>query len=673
MAPSAQNKMAINRTDEGNSAMSRASKPTLTVDTRVTSKNSPAGESAQSAPVGTRQEKGFPPMYQAVDRHCAKLAEIMNSPTWRSQNPGPHVRQNATLRYPGQGYNHVQSPLAANCDDMTRSHRRKNKTRGSDAIAQAAQSSAYGQSSSDRIHLGIGSEPIKILGIHPFPETAETSSNTVLISAAVSSGSREPGTSFQEMQPSSISFRRHAVQIKSEDELRAPEEAREEAHMSDHAEASQNSSRSVSSSSDIRAAWEAENQQVDDDFHKLVKQDQAIQSVVNRTLRSPNRRKEASLGEKERFKGLLDRLHHQYPKSDAVSLDDPAIISYVPKKVDQGTPTKRSKHSRSDSGYVSPSATSKPSTRDQSRISRGNSDSFESEAFCIQHEKDGSKDSGFETPSTNSTLNPAAREFSTAKPGGGFPPKSGAVARPPVHYQPFLPPQQHQPPAGCVSPTKFGQAPQPSPGPWFPALGNANAMMSFSPMPQVPWQQAPGSLPHAGNFASPALPPLPCVSPPRLAPFLGCPPGPPTSLGSPLALGTPGLSPVPSLATPGLAPPFHQQLPDFSTCNNPAHQQAVTLGSQALSGSSSLGFIPQNSVVPTHGPVAPTPAFGGPFIPKHVPKPKVPNTTGQQNWELVHEMRRMNEPGYAQKCKEKQKKRFIKQLGKSGGSMTGED
>ncbi|KKY31067.1 hypothetical protein UCDDA912_g08991 [Diaporthe ampelina] len=58
------------------------------------------------------------------------------------------------------------------------------------------------------------------------------------------------------------------------------------------------------------------------------------------------------------------------------------------------------------------------------------------------------------------------------------------------------------------------------------------------------------------------------------------------------------------------------------------------------------------------GPAAPVvnPIFG-----KNVPKPKVPNTTGQQYWEYWHELRRTFEPGYAQKSKQNQQKRYMKQ------------
>lgn len=149
---------------------------------------------------------------------------------------------------------------------------------------------------------------------------------------------------------------------------------------------------------------------------------------------------------------------------------------------------------------------------------------------------------------------------------------------------------------------------------------------------------------------------------------LGLPPfsGPVPGLCHAPGFGLAGLASSSSgLLAANMPSPFHQQLPSLGLCCNANHQAMNAFRPSALHD-----VVPPVLAPQTPGPLVSlaglTPSTV-PFIPKHVPKPKVPNTTGQQNWELMHELRRMNEPGYAQRCKEKQKKRFMKQLEKTVG------
>lgn len=655
--------MPVPRQGQDKTVAPRPPRPTLTVDTRDISEHTPNETVTQSAPVGTRQEKGIPPMYQAVDRHCAKLTEMMNSPTWRNQNPGPHVAMDVNMRSSNSNvnHNHVQSSLSSSPEDVIYTHRYKeNKSRVSEAHDQSAKIPYSAQPVANAIHLGHDSQALRIISVDKFPNTPETS-NAYIISAAVPL--RQQDAFSGEMQATRV--QRSKAQRKTAEDSDDHEKVQEGIELSDDEETPQEPVRSTSSPDDARAAWEAKEQHLDDNALELMEQDQAIESV-NHHLRSHHRQIETSPDEKQRFRGLLDRLHIQNSadedrvhKQDSTqeeskkdpSFIDPAIISSLPKRIDQGTPTKKSRHNRFDSAY-----SSLPDTTD-------------SDFIRVQHEKDGSKDSGFDSPSKNSTLNPAAKAFSSVTSSRNASPAKGSVAHPVSSQQPFLPPQKDRGFVTSICPPEFVPPSHQSTGPWYPPLANFNApTMGLPPMQQGHMQQAPFQFPpgmysYLDNYAGGMMPLPSGISPPRLPlPFTPLPGLAPGMISSP-GLGLGGAPPSLNCVASSLTGAFHQQLPNLSSCNNPAHQSVATFSSQALPSPNPMGLLPQNGPAPM--PVAPSN-----FVPNHVPKPKVPNTAGQQNWELMHELRRSMEPGYAQKCKEKQKKRFMKQLEKGSTGQT---
>ncbi|KAJ4421470.1 hypothetical protein N0V82_003734 [Gnomoniopsis sp. IMI 355080] len=609
---------------QGGLANARLSRPNLTLDTQRPLRPLANDLCAQSAPVGTRQEKGITPMYQAGDRHCAKLAEMMDSPTWRSQDPVPYV-----------GSHDVQHPLPPNEQgaQATGYHKKyvAHFVKTTDLLAQDLHN---GRSTEEVLHLGRCGDDIEILGIQPFIDTPETSDNTFIISATISQNARRPYEAFRYNDSS------------------------------DHENSPHSPLPSATAPGESRTVWLDMGEKLEDNAQKAMEQDEAIQSI-NNNLRSPKRRRQATSDEQQRFRGLLDRLHqrHQRAKSkedQTASLIDPAIISFVPKKADPSTPTKRSTRSRSDSGYASPTIFSRPSTRTQSRTGRDKSDSVEPDTVRIDHQKAGSHDSGFdESPSKNSVLNPTAKAFSVPSVSNTSSVKKGLSIRPPLAKRVFVPSQQVYDRLGALPVPQACPTMQSSQGPWYPPQPNINnPPMAFASVQQG---AIPGMLPPWTNITGPGMSSAATMSPVGLPPFSGPVPG----LGQAPGFGLAGLTASPGLGAANLSSPFHQQLSSLGLCCNVAHQAMSTFSPPAFNGVMPPALAPQ---IP--GPSAPltglTPS-AAPFIPKNVPKPKVPNTTGQQTWELMHELRRMNEPGYAQRCKEKQKKRYIKQLEKTSG------
>lgn len=616
--------MPILRQGQGDSAKARPSRPNLTLETHPPSYPNADSPCAQSAPVGTRQEMGIAPMYQAGDRHCAKLAEMMDSPTWRSQDTVPHM-----------GYANIQRPLPLNEDgaQAIRFHK-KDTCHPVRVTGLPAQKKPHiGYPVGEVLHLGRYSDDIKILGIQPFSEIPDTPNNAFIISAAVSQGILRPYESF-----SRGTFG--------------------DGNSSDRESSTNSSLLSASSLSELQLVGQDKFQPLEYHAQKVMERDDAIQSI-NHNLRSLSRQHQVTSDEQQRFKGLLDRLHQRQPgesDKEAASFIDPAIISFVPKKTDLGTPTKRSTRNRSDSGYASPSVYSRPSTRAQSRIC-GAFGSGDSEVIRIEHQTAGSHDSGFdESPSKNSMLNPTAKEFSVPTIMRGSPNLKVTSIRPPASTsRVFVPSQQFQDMLGGPS------APQISPvqGAWYPPQANAiSPLIEFASMQQA---VIPEIMPQWNSITRVGISSAAGMSPHGLPAF----PAPAPGLGQPPGVGLNGFAMSPGLRAANISGPFHQQLSNLGLCCNPAHQ--------AMNGFSTPGFpgtVPPIMAPQTTGvsaPLAGLTPLAVPFVPKHVPKPKVPNTTGQQNWELMHELRRMNEPGYAQKCKEKQKKRYIKQLEKTSG------
>lgn len=642
--------MKGSRQDQGHSASFRFPKPTLTLDTVSSSKLANDANPAQSAPVGTRQEKGIPPLYQAFDRYCDKLAEMMSSPTWRSQNPGPHIAKDADNQRPMMSNDDIKSEPSSNYEDATRNPGLKDDTfHTSQVSGQPQQNLHISQSSADEIQLGHGSEPIQVHSIYRFPSIPHTSTNgTYIIAASVPSDpARQRGNCTGETQGIYIPEVLYDSEGETAEKLDGLDVVQRGDVVNEQEKNIRRSSRHGNSPDGARAGWETKSSQLDLDADQLMKLDPAIESI-NHRVRSSRHRHQASPDGEERFRGLIERLKPQEQidlKSVNAMLKDPAIL-----KIGPGT-AYRSKHTRSDSGYTS--GASRPRTREQSRATNATSDTISSEALPAQDRSDGPNDSGLEKPSKNSSLNPAAQEFSLARSCYNSPVRTAGLPRSDVSDIPFLPRSLGM--TGPFPPPQ-GTSSHQSAGTWLhPLADDIIPTMGSSPMQQGIFPILSGLPLQSNNLTGAVMPPPYGINLPQLAPalplFSGLSPGIATSLG----LGVSGIAPPPSLAAPGIASPFHQQLPHTISCNDPNHFNMGPLGSQPLSTASPMNGTPQPAAISMHaGPPA--------FLPKHVPKPKVPNRDLQQNWELVHELRRMHEPGYAQKCKEKQRKRFMKQL-----------
>lgn len=642
--------------DQGHTASFRFPKPNLTIDTSSPSKFAPDTNPAQSAPVGTRQEKGIPPMYQAFDRYCDKLAEMMDSPTWRSQNPGPHVPKVAamTISSPVTGNDDTKTPSSSNREDTMRDAGLKgNSPHAFQDFGQCEQDLHNDPPRADEIYLGQDSELIKVHSIYRFPIIPQTSTNgTYIIAASVSRDpSRPQANSYGETQDIYISELSYELGGKTAERSGILDTAQQEDDISDQEKSSRGSSRHDSSPDEVHAGQETKREQLDAGAVQLMKLDPAIESI-NHWSRSPRRQHQPSPNGEERFRGLLERLkpqEHIDPKAVDALLNDPAIL-----KIGPGTSNRR-KHAHNDSGYGSEA--SRPRTREQSRATNRTSDTRSSETFSVEQKSNGPNGSELDKSSKNSSLNPAAQEFSSAKSHYSSPVKTGGLPRSDVPNVPVVP--QHWETTWSFSPPRIGAASNHSAGTWSrPLADGIFPSMGYPPMQQASFPILPGVPPHPSpGFTGAMMPPLPGTNPLHFAPALPSFPELPLGMAPPIGLGLSGIAQPLSLTAPSLASPFHQQLPYTISCNNPSHLNLGTLGAQPLPAAVSMVQTPQTATTSMH--------VGQPsFIPKHVPKPKVPNRELQQNWELMHELRRMHEPGYAQKCKEKQRKRFMRQLEK---------
>lgn len=574
--------------------------------------------------MGTRQEKGIPPLYQLVDRHCEKLAEMMNSPTWRSQNPGAHL-VNPSVKFSAsvisndhQGRGPITSEEGI-YDDVHDEHELED-----DNFSIHVPSSSSGTTLVDEVQLSRDSEVVRLIGLHPFLKTPD---GTYILSAATSSNASSPrDASHGEMWRVKLSQRRIGTRSEPfKESERPPTGAGRE------------------DSGDDCIHIKTKSEELEDDARELMKQDEAIRSISHSLRPGRCQVRATSPDEKQRFGGILERLRNQRSAqrlSDNPSLGDPAVIAFAPQAEDSTDVTMRSEHERSDSGYAS------------QRRERGSSGASSTEAFKVQHLQGGSNDSGYESPSKNSTLNPAAKEFSSGSKRSS-PVKPSVFPRPAHIDSKFWFPPPLPPGLAVLNPPCLNDPiSNPIQPPWYSPMANANPSL-------IPFGAAQSGL----------LPPFPSTLTP---PGLGIP-GPVPSLASFTGLG---LSPghcqpcvhgsIPGLAAPCYHGPFHQQMPSLMTCNNPTHQGLPSFNPPVVAPP--LQAPPAITTLPVHVAAPAQASPGTVSLPKHVPKPKVPNTTGQQNWELMHELRRTHEPGYALKCKEKQKKRHLKQLEKTGGS-----
>ncbi|KAK7739167.1 hypothetical protein SLS53_005803 [Cytospora paraplurivora] len=591
------------------------------------------------------------------------------------------------------GLNHQQ--------ETSKYHRQENEIDEAKTLGHDGWRCPKSQAFTDEAHWGRDGEAVSILHIQPFPETPEapeSSADTFIISATVCQQPNPPvNTVIGDMQPFRVPKRRTPIPSESaryasfsennweDDSLRVGEEG---AHSSPRPVQQKNDEKYLGKEDTVKDEVR--------DICELMERDEAIESV-NFEHVSPRLRRPATPEEERRFRDLIDRLQPrtagQQKKNQALA--DPAIISFAPKDNNESSGcgnlmaqlraageqymAKSRYNSSSDSGYTSPTTHSRPSTRPQSRIRQDTSISAGSVTPSTQHLKLGSKDSGYESPSKQSTLNPTAKEFASADVAGGSPTKQGGLSRPLLPDNFYFTPQL-QNTMVTVAPGTLSAAVQ-SPGPIFRGMPtHITVPLNFFDTPGLT-QASPGLVPQMNPLINPNLQPQPgfglpgaCTSTwgelgpvPCQAPL----PGP----GTPGMVPPPGLVSTPGLAKSGVAGPFHHQLPNTASCNNPAHQGISHFNSAHVSPVSSMtplpppappaSLLPHRTNALVSPPTAPAAPMATPFIRKNVPKPKVPNTTGQQYWEYVHEMRRMYEPGYAQKSKTNQQKRFMKQLHKN--------
>lgn len=705
----------------------RVSRPNLTLDTQAspTSNSSGDGPGVVSAPVGTRQEQGVAPLHQIGDRHVAKLAEMMESPTWRSQNPGPHVRSDA----PALSYNqaHLGSDIrngapALRHINQTQIHGsyvrteaaglgfskvRENNSRAAHATGQALQSYQTRQPAPTAEDLRLGLSPVghevKVLGIQPFPKTPETSDNTFIISATVSQ------QRFME-QAKRLHLQEHFIDAGKKSQKNGGNAAITSQAPAAHSDGGVHiNCRDEPQNRGPIGALKTGLEHSSKDVH-IAMEPGKISWSNDRSQRSTKETPEDT----ERFNKMMNRLkpgRNQQESAEKTSPVDPAILSF--KKAGPSTPHKSDDISRvrSDSGYTSLhsrfnslSMSTQPSTRA--------SMSGSTRPSICGGEASGSADTE-DSPSKSSMLNPAAKEFAIAKSNNASPAKQGVLGRPTI----FTPAQQVQGMMGGVPQPQISPM-QPLQGPWLTPLAsqyaqaapqhpqaphyprvpqypqaaqhnpqvavlnqalmqqlesmqldamNQHAMLQSAmprAMPQgpmlTPIQQGalPGTLPNWGNLPGQVVPTMTSIN--TMTPSL-------MSLSQPSGLGHASMGSSPAHVHTNSASPFHQQLDAITLpqCYVPAQQNMSSYAGLAPAAPLAGIAAPQNTG--SIGSQTVLTASAAPFIPKHVPKPKVPNTTGQQNWELMHELRRMNEPGYAQKCKEKQKRRFQKQLERTGG------
>lgn len=638
---------------------------------------------------------------------------MMNSPTWRSQRPATLVVDGSSPCGRLEPYDaYPPSPLSPDVKNREDSHSIREHGAGNRSCAESMTERVQRRRHADSgIYLGRDREAMSIVGIHPFSEIPDSPTNTFILSAAVSHGAACPqGAIIGELQrvvaPSELSGIQSTA---AEDEL-SLELAHEDEYLGNYEADRQSSQRFFTHSPDDSQSTEAHEEQgifedeerkkdKERDIHQLIARDKAIQSV-NSQHASPRRHDRPDSEDRQRFRGLLGRLHCEIERSgesrtEKPSLNDPAIISFAPKKSKQHSTNKelspqlhdaerrhtgkKQRHVPSDSGYASPTTYSRPSTRAQSRSGHGTSDDIGSEPIAIQHVKFDSKNYELDSTLKHSTLNPAAKAFSLVNDHSCSPAKIDELALPPVPDHAFFPPPQAQGHLGAKIQ---------SPGFGFTALPNFGSPLANLALIQPGLLQlSSATLPQTSPFSQAAMPPPHGFgltgNIPSAVQNAGIMPGlsllsPPSGMGLPGLAHSPGIVSASGPISSEFTGAFHHQLPSISSCNNPAHQTvpafSATQGFQAPMLPQLAPPVPPAFLSPGHS--APVPPFMAPAAPvvnpifgKNVPKPKVPNTTGQQYWEYWHELRRTFEPGYAQKSKQNQQKRYMKQqVYKNGGT-----
>lgn len=646
-------------------------------------------------------------MYQAADRHCTKVAEMMNSPTWRSQRPGPTAVDDGGPIEPLESHQaYTPSPLALCVEDDEEWDSTGEQGGINDVFHSPARQRAQRRHADSGISLGRGAEAMNILGIHPLSEVPDSPTKTFIISASVPNGAAHACRAiYGELQPVIIPKKRSKFQRRYPGDDLSSEPSSEYDSLENNATDSQGwpqspyhlSSQSQSEGQDKQGVLESQRaKNKERDIRLLMERDAAIKSVNSRQA-SPRCHCRPDPEDSQRFQGLLDRLRYEAETSknsptDGIALRDPAIVSFAPKQSMGNSADKRiaaelhskvngclpngKRHTPSDSGYAS-------STRTLSRSRHEVSEEIGSEPMSIQTGKASSQDSEADHSSKSSRLNPAAKVFSSTNGHSASPVKPNIFASSIPNHAFLSPPLAqaqfdtdiHSQSLGCDALPSFGS----------PLV---NLALSQAGLLQV----SPALLPQTVPFPLPTIPP---------------PPG--FGLTTSLAPGIPGLGNIPSLplrpspsalgltrpaqltgsvptsgpVPPDFTGPFHHQLPTVPSCNNPAHQSDVafsasqgfpapTMPQLAPPAPPASLFSPTNRG-PMPPPMVPAAPVVNPIFRKNVPKPKVPNTTGQQYWEYWHELRRTFEPGYAQKSKQNQQKRYMKQQIYKNGGTTDQD
>lgn len=644
-------------------------------------------------------------MYQAADRHCTKVAEMLS---WRSQRSRPTIDEEGALFEPldSQYASSTPSPLAPCGEDDEKWYPSSEQEDTNEVYHSPTRQRAQRPHADSGISLGRYAEAMNILSIHPLSEVPDVPNEAFIISTSVSSGpARGRGAIYGELQPVMIPKRRSELQTKIDEDDLSSEPNSEYGLLENNEKVLYASPPSPCRQSGQSHSEEGQDEQgvLDTrkyrarDIHLLIERDAAIESVDSQHApHQPHQRPDPEAT--RRFEGLLGRLCRETETlkespNGKNTLNDPAIVSFAPQEDIQHSasrelapeltlercrfsPNRNHRHAPSDSGYAS------SSTRTQSRSRHGASDETGLEPVTIQNGKVGSKDPGSGRCPKSSTLNPAAKAFSSTNEHSASAKRN--ILESSVPNNTFL-----QPPLGQA---QFGTGIH-SQGYGYSALPNFDSpLANLSHLQPASLQVSPALLPQAVPFPLPALPHPPGLGfTPSLAagipgfgniPSLPLRPSP-SSLGltrPPQPLGSVPMSgPIPS----EFVGAFHQQLPTVPSCNNPAHQSDGSFsGAQSFLAPAMPQLAPPappaSLFSPTHSasvppPIAPAAPVVNPIFRKTVPKPKVPNTTGQQYWEYWHELRRTFEPGYAQKSKQNQQKRYLKQQIHKNGGTTDQD
>lgn len=616
-------------------------------------------------------EKGIPPLYHSYDSYIEQVAENMDSSAWRTHTPARETAEDSTNAAMFE-VNKQTSHYAINNESTTL------EPSSAGAIlhdAQIIKNHHIGKYDSDEIHLGHDFESIDIHSVQPLSLDAQNPTSTFLIEASIpcvvsdderhyfrtthdydvastKCDARLPGGAESQYDDMCKGYRQAAPQAKSITSSPSLSDLMEDVIEGRATINEQNQEHPATRDSIPADEINASGARVQSsaDTEESMKLNQEIQFLRSGSYSTVHQH-QGSPAVDERFKDLIKRLrpqeHIEHDAATDAVLRDPAI-----KRIGRAGPYRGNQRGPFDSSYTS-SIAFQPDTRSPSLAANNTSGSSEPGQPPQRSFHDGRSGPPFK----NSSLNPAAREFSSNQTHNISPSRYSAMPRPTAFSRPIVPElgmmQRFAFLGGVASSEEAASLPYSShPGDHsFPGLGHQ--LMEPEMFPNVP-----GILPALAPYNGLAMPAMPATNPPSLAPVLPSLPRFPPGIAQPAGLSMSGIAKPVSLTNSGLsslAGPFHQQLPFAISCNNPSHQAMAIPGPQILAPTSTLSTSAQNLAMRLH-------TGATHFIPRHVPKPRVPDSDQQQDWELMHELRRTHEPGYAQKCKEKQRKRFIKQL-----------